>query len=42
MALAYYSDHSQELDQELERRLKIAEQARQGAEPSPLKAKLAV
>ena len=39
-ALAYYSDHTQELEKDIERRSQVAEQTRQKAQPSPLKAKL--
>ena len=39
-ALAYYWDHKEELDAEIERRWEWAEQARQAAGPSPLRAKL--
>src|SRR5438034_8478974 len=35
-ALAYYWDHAAELDNDLERRLAHAEQARQASGPSPL------
>lgn len=35
MALAYYWDHKQELDQEMERRWEYAEQMRLNAKPSP-------
>lgn len=39
-ALAYYWDHQSEMDAEIERRSRYAEQARQEAGPSPLLAKL--
>ncbi len=39
-ALAYYWDHKDELDADIERRFRYAEQARQEAGPSPLAAKL--
>lgn len=39
-ALAYYWDHKEELDAEIERRGREAEQARREAGPSPLVAKL--
>ena len=39
-ALAYYSDHKEELDQDLERRLQYVDQLRQANEPSPLVARL--
>jgi uncharacterized protein (DUF433 family) len=39
-ALAYYWDHKQELDADMERRRQFAEEARQQAGPSPLAAKL--
>ncbi len=39
-ALAYYSDHTPELEQDIERRLQFIEQVRQGSKPSPLSAKL--
>jgi uncharacterized protein (DUF433 family) len=39
-ALAYYWDHKDELDADIERRWQWAEQARQHAGPSPLAAKL--
>lgn len=39
-ALAYYWDHTSELDQDLERRLRFIEQAQQTSRPSPLLAKL--
>ena len=39
-ALAYYWDHKQELDTDIERRWQFAEKARQQAGPSPLAAKL--
>ncbi|MCX6029621.1 MAG: DUF433 domain-containing protein [Chloroflexi bacterium] len=39
-ALAYYWDHKEELDADIERRTREAEQARREAGPSPLVAKL--
>ncbi len=39
-ALAYYWDHQQEMDADIERRLQFAEEARHQAGPSPLAAKL--
>ncbi|RME49957.1 MAG: DUF433 domain-containing protein [Caldilineae bacterium] len=39
-ALAYYWDHKEALDAEIERRLMWAEQARQEAGPSPLAERL--
>ena len=39
-ALAYYWDHKQELDTDIERRWQFAEKARQQAGPSPLAARL--
>jgi uncharacterized protein (DUF433 family) len=39
-ALAYYWDHQEELDADIERRSRYAEQARQEAGPSPLAARL--
>lgn len=39
-ALAYYWDHVEELNQDIERRLQNVEQMRQRAEPSPLEARL--
>jgi uncharacterized protein (DUF433 family) len=39
-ALAYYWDHQQELDADIERRWQFAEAARQKAGPSPLAARL--
>jgi len=39
-ALAYYWDHQEELDADIERRSRFAEQARLAAGPSPLAAKL--
>jgi len=39
-ALAYYWDHRAELDADIERRSRYAEQARQVAGPSPIAAKL--
>ena len=40
-ALAYYWDHAQELDADIERRLRSAEQQRQTTSLSPLARKLA-
>jgi len=39
-ALAYYWDYQEELDADIERRSRYAEQARQQSGPSPLAAKL--
>ncbi len=39
-ALAYYWDHKEELDTDIERRWQIAEQARQQAGPSALAARI--
>lgn len=39
-ALAYYWDHKEELDADIERRWRWAEQARQETGPSPLVARL--
>ncbi len=39
-ALAYYWDHKQEVDADMERRRQFAQEARQQAGPSPLAAKL--
>jgi uncharacterized protein (DUF433 family) len=39
-ALAYYWDHQQELDADIERRWKFAEKARREAAPSPLMERL--
>lgn len=39
-ALAYYSDHADELDRDIERRLQSVEQLRQASGPSPLVTKL--
>jgi uncharacterized protein (DUF433 family) len=39
-ALAYYWDHKQELDADIERRWQFAQAARQKAGPSPLAARL--
>ena len=39
-ALAYYWDHKDELDADIERRARYAEQARREAGPSAVKAKL--
>jgi uncharacterized protein (DUF433 family) len=39
-ALAYYWDHQEELDADIERRSRFAEQARREAGPSPLAARL--
>jgi len=35
-ALAYYSDHQEELDREIERQLKEVEKLRKSARPTPL------
>lgn len=40
-ALAYYWDHKDELDADIDRRVRYAEQARREAGPSVVKAKLA-
>ncbi|CAN1213252.1 DUF433 domain-containing protein [Tumidithrix helvetica PCC 7403] len=39
-ALAYYWDHKQEIDDDMQRRLEFAEQMRRNAPPSPLQSKL--
>jgi len=39
-ALAYYSDHAEELDADIERRLKSVEAAKYASETSPLAARL--
>ena len=39
-ALAYYWDHQEELDADIQRRWQFAEEARKEAGPSPLAAKL--
>ena len=39
-ALAYYSDHQEELDRDIEQRLAAVDQMQQAQEPSPLKARL--
>jgi len=39
-ALAYYWDHQEELDQEVERRLEFVDRIQQTTEPSPLLARL--
>jgi len=39
-ALAYYWDHREELDQDIERRLQAVDHIQQGMEPSPLVARL--
>lgn len=39
-ALAYYWDHKDELDQDIERRSRFVDELRQQAGPSPLKEKL--
>ncbi len=39
-ALAYYWDHKQQLDADIERRSKFAQESRENAGPSPLAAKL--
>ncbi len=39
-ALAYYWDHKEQLDQDMERRSRLAEEARDEAGPSPLAARL--
>jgi len=39
-ALAYYWDHADELDRDIERRLQFVEQVRQAIGPSPLVARL--
>ena len=35
-ALAYYWDHQEELDQDIDRRLKFVDQVKEQAKPSPL------
>jgi uncharacterized protein (DUF433 family) len=39
-ALAYYWDHQEELDQDIEQRLERIEQVRQTLKPTPLEARL--
>ena len=39
-ALAYYSDHQAEQDQDIERRLQLVDQMQRAAPPSPLVARL--
>ena len=39
-ALAYYWDHQEELDRDIERRLQFVDQVQQTIEPSPLKTRL--
>jgi uncharacterized protein (DUF433 family) len=39
-ALAYYWDHKEEIEAEMQRRFELAEQLRQQAPPSPIAAKL--
>jgi uncharacterized protein (DUF433 family) len=39
-ALAYYWDHQDELDQDIQRRLEFVEALRQNARPTPLQTKL--
>ena len=39
-ALAYYWDHQEKLDRDIERRLKFVDQARREAGPSPLRQRL--
>jgi len=39
-ALAYYWDHREEVDSDLKRRLRLADEYRQQAGPSPLAAKI--
>ncbi len=39
-AMAYYSDHSAELDADIERRLKLVDEIKASMKPSPLIAKL--
>lgn len=39
-ALAYYWDHSTEIDADMQRRLTLAQQQRQANSPSPIAAKL--
>lgn len=40
-ALAYYWDHVEELDADIEKRLRYADQQRQAARPSPLARRMA-
>src|SRR3990172_7112609 len=39
-ALAYYWDHQEELDQDIERRAQFVEQVQQATQPTPLAARL--
>ena len=39
-ALAYYWDHQEALDQDIERRLQMIDQVQQGLKPTPLEARL--
>ncbi len=39
-ALAYYWDHQEELDQDIERRLQLVDQIQQKLKPTPLEARL--
>ena len=39
-ALAYYADHQNELNEDIERRLKLADEIRQQIGPSPLQTRL--
>ncbi len=39
-ALAYYADHQEELDREIEEQLEFVDQVRKATEPSPLIARL--
>ena len=39
-ALAYYWDHQEELDRDIERRLEFVDQVQQAMDPSPLVARL--
>jgi uncharacterized protein (DUF433 family) len=39
-ALAYYYDHKEEVDDDIERRSRLVEQAQRQGEPSPLAARL--
>ena len=39
-ALAYYSDHQEEFDKEIEKQLKEVNQMRKSAKPTPLREKL--
>ena len=39
-ALAYYWDHQEELDQDIERRLQFVDQVQRAVKPSPLVARL--